>query len=114
MLSRDAILTVNDLKISDPIEVPEWGGVVHVRGMTAAEKVSLYEPLRTDDKDAGKVFIAALLVRTICDETGARLFGDDDTVLLNSKSSAAIERLFVEAQRINALGADANEARLKN
>ncbi|MFP3624566.1 hypothetical protein SB771_35415, partial [Burkholderia sp. SIMBA_051] len=56
-----------------------------------------------------------LLVHTVVDEAGRALFdGDADVRELAGKSSAAIERLFTVAQRLNGLAADSVENAEKN
>ena len=47
---------------------------------------------------------AKLLVRTICDDKGKRIFTDKDTDLLGSKAASALEKIFDVAQKLNKLG----------
>lgn len=106
-LTRDAILGVADLK-TESIEVPEWGGLVTVRSLTGAERDAFEMSLldRGNGKD-GRANLAnlraRLVVLTVVDAGGARLFSDDDAAAVGRKSAAALDRIFSVAQRLNGL-----------
>lgn len=107
-LTRDAILAVQDLVI-EPLEVPEWGGTVHLRSMTAGER-DRFEALVTGPAggEAGtptrleniRAHLAAL---TLCDPAGQPLFTPEDVAALAGKSAAAMDRVFEAASRLNGL-----------
>ena len=113
LLSKTAILTANDLK-SEDIEVPEWGGAVRVRSFTGRERDAFEASMvRGDGKDR-KVDLTNMRARlvglTVIDETGHRLFTDEEVDLLGAKSGAALDRVFAVAQKLNGLsGADVEE-----
>ena len=113
LLSKTAILAANDLK-SEDIEVPEWGGAVRVRSFTGRERDAFEASMvRGDGKDR-KVDLTNMRARlvglTVIDETGQRLFTDDEVDLLGAKSGAALDRVFAVAQKLNGLsGADVEE-----
>lgn len=109
-LSRDAILKAQDLK-RESVEVPEWGGSVLVRQMTASERDRFEARLfvgdgatRTINQDNLRAKLCALC---IVDEQGKRMFEDADIAALGGKSAAALNRVFDVAQRINGMGAEA-------
>lgn len=109
-LSRDAILKAQDLK-REAVEVPEWGGSVLVRQMTASERDRFEARLfvgdgatRTINQDNLRAKLCALC---IVDEQGKRMFEDADIAALGGKSAAALNRVFDVAQRINGMGAEA-------
>ena len=104
MLSRDQILGADDLKTSE-VSVPEWGGVVRVKMMTAGERDE-WEALVYLDKKGGqeqspKDIRAKLVVFTCVDEQGARLFTVDDIPALTKKSAVAMNRLWAAASKMN-------------
>ena len=113
LLSKTAILAANDLK-SEDIEVPEWGGAVRVRSFTGRERDAFEASMvRGDGKDR-KVDLTNMRARlvglTVIDETGQRLFTDEEVDLLGAKSGAALDRVFAVAQKLNGLsGADVEE-----
>lgn len=78
----------------------EWGErSVHVREMTGAELDSLQErwrQLKTDENNNPALSMAEMCVRSLCDETGARLFTDEE-VLEVVKLPTRLLRLIVDA-----------------
>lgn len=109
-LDRDRILSAPDTTQPVPVEVPEWGGVVYIREITAAER-DAWEmrfigggPGRTQNIRAG------LLVYALCDREGKRLFADEDIGRLGRKSAKVLDRLFDIARRVNGLMVEDLEA----
>jgi hypothetical protein len=113
-LSRQAILDAQDARVSDPIEVPEWGGSVRVRMMSGDERDSweAWNASRKTEADPRGNYLgwrAALLVRTACDEKGTLLFAPGDVAWLGKKSGEAMDRVVDVAIVLNKLGAAAAE-----
>jgi hypothetical protein len=113
LLSKTAILAANDLK-SEDIEVPEWGGAVRVRSFTGRERDAFEASMVRGDGRDRKVDLTNMRARlvglTVIDETGQRLFTDEEVDLLGAKSGAALDRVFAVAQKLNGLsGADVEE-----
>lgn len=105
LLSREQILAAQDIR-SENVPVPEWGGTVMVRGLTGRARDAL-EARFTDakgviDRKAQSDFRAAFAAMTIVDESGDRLFSDDDIKALGEKSSVALQRVFDAAVRLSA------------
>jgi hypothetical protein len=106
LLSRDDILKADDLRTVD-VEVPEWGGTVRLKMLTAAERdrfeASTVE-VRGNQQKANLYNLRARLV-SLCavDEQGRRLFSKEDVTQLGEKSAAALARLFNRASEINGL-----------
>lgn len=113
-LNRAEIFAQDDLKYED-VQIPEWGGAwVRVRSMSASER---------DRFEAGMVrgrgrntttnlenMRARLCLLCMVDESGARMFEEEDTFPLGGKSAAALDRIFTVARRLNGLGdADVEE-----
>jgi hypothetical protein len=105
-LSKTQILAATDLK-TEPVQVPEWGGSVIVRTMTAAERDTFEGGLVKGDGKNKKTdftnFRAKLVALTVVDEAGERLFADEEAAQLGKKSAAAMQRVFEVAQRLNGL-----------
>lgn len=99
MLSRDQILSADDRKRQE-VGVPEWGGSVHVRVMSASERDKFEAAFLADKSKDVRARIAAYV---ICDEAGAPLFSEADIPALGAKSAAALDRVFSVAMRINKL-----------
>lgn len=106
-LDRDAILEVQDITI-EPVEVPEWGGVVYVKALTGNERDAIESSVVAIDGKGQRVLRldnlrAKTLARAICDPQGKRLFSDADIPALTKKSAAAMQRLFNVAQRLSGM-----------
>ena len=113
LLSKTAILAAQDLQTED-VEVPEWGGAVRVRSFTGRERDAFEASMVRGDGRDRKVDLTNMRARlvglTVIDETGQRLFTDDEVDLLGAKSGAALDRVFAVAQKLNGLsGADVEE-----
>lgn len=105
LLGRDAILNAKDLATKD-IPVPEWGGEVRIRSLTAEERDkfegSLVEMRKdgTPKRNAENVR-ARLAALCIVNENGERLFVDADIRALGRKSAVALQRVFNACQEFN-------------
>lgn len=106
MLNRDQILEAADLT-TEVVAVPEWGGEVIVSAMTGAARDAWEQSLVVAVGGKARANMenirARLVVATVVDESGNRLFADADVVALGRKSSAALERVCKAAQRLNGL-----------
>ena len=105
LLTREFILNSDDVKI-EHVHVPEWGGKVAVRTMSAADRddyeMFIYE---ADQKTKSKNFRARLCAKTICDKDGKLLFPDEkDVIKLGKKSGVALMRIFDAARKLNKIG----------
>jgi hypothetical protein len=106
-LSKAKILAAKDVRLSDPLKVPEWGGEVYVKTLSGLER-DAFEESYAEQKM--KSFRVRFLILTLCDDSGERLFADADTELLGKKSSVVINRLFEKAWSHNALTSEAVES----
>lgn len=98
-LSKAKILAANDVKLSDAVPVPEWGGEVYIKTLSGTER-DIFEDSYAQNKM--KAFRARFLVLTLCDDEGDRLFADNEVDALGKKSSIVINRLFEKAWDHNA------------
>ena len=116
ILTRDAILATEDIKIQE-VEVPEWGGTVRLRTMTGAAR-DIWENSAQGRVKDGKADISGMKVLVISkcaiDETGNLLFSHKDLEKLNQKSAKAINRLWDVAAKMNGIGDDSLEELGKN
>lgn len=107
-LSRDAILAADDIK-TEEVQVPEWGGTVFIKGMTGEERDE-FEALNQRNGEPNFLNLRArLLVRVIVNETGTRIFTDQDAVALGKKSSGALNRLWDVVGELNGTSDKAQE-----
>lgn len=106
-LSKAKILAAKDVKLSDPVPVPEWGGDVYIKTLSGTER-DAFEEAYAEQKM--KAFRVRFLVLTLADEAGERLFADTDIPALSGKSSIVINRLFEKAWSHNAFTNEAVES----
>lgn len=121
ILSKSEILAAVDLP-TETVDVPEWGGEVLVRGLTAAERDAFEQSVVTLN-GSGKAastkmnlsnIRAKLCSLTIVDEDGERLFSDAEVDVLGRKSAQALQRVFDAAQRLSGLSQSDVEELAKN
>lgn len=119
-LTREQILAADDMELSDPIDVPEWGGTIRCRTMMGADRDAM-ELRQVDHRqsliDSGEyesvediptsVMVLNLRAETVaacaCDDDGNLLFTVDDVEALGQKSGKALDRVFSVAKDLNAL-----------
>ena len=99
LLSKEDILGCNDIP-TELVEVPEWGGSVKVRGMTAGERDRFDDMIRTQGLSALRATMAA---NGIIDEDGKRLFTDIEVGKLAEKSAEALDRVVEVVSRLSGL-----------
>ena len=102
-LNRDAILAADDY-FREYVDMPEWGGGVYVRALSAAAGLGMANRPEADEMDQATANIGWLLVKTVVDENGQPIFTNDDIPALMGKSKAAIDRLMTVAMRVNGMG----------
>lgn len=108
LLTRDEILAATDRQM-ELVEVPEWGGAVYIRSLTADERDEFEESLLEQNKRTKKQDVrlrqarAKLVSRAACDDKGVRLFSERDVVALGAKNAAAMDRLFDKASELSGI-----------
>ncbi len=101
-LSREGILRAIETRGREtvPVEVPEWGGTVHVRRLSYAElqEIGLEEGSRPSAEQ-----VVRLVASCLADPRGERLFSDEDAPQLARADVGAFTRVLLEALRVNGL-----------
>jgi hypothetical protein len=96
LLTKEQILRVKDIE-TRTVNVPEWGGDVLVRSLSATERD--YFESKLVDQSGGKVranlqnIKARLASMAIADEDGNRVFTEQEIAILGTKSAAALNRI---------------------
>lgn len=103
MLSATEILEVQDLVVVE-VDIPEWGGTVRLRPMSAEEAISYNDTVTKGDKRHGAVKLAALC---LVKEDGTAMFTEEQAGLLQKKSLAGLMRIQRVALKINGLTEEA-------
>jgi len=110
ILSKDQILSVDDIR-KEKVEVPEWGGSVFVKGMTAIQRDN-YERLHMEKKLRN--YRATAAAQCICDENGKSLFTEADVKTLADKSASALDRIFTKMLELSGASEDDIDHLAKN
>src|SRR5688500_9611570 len=109
-MTRDQILArAKTPRHSEPVDVPELGGTVHVAVMSGAERDAMAGGPPAPKEEGRPTILtdrARTLVRAIRDESGARIFTDADADALGEMDSDILKRLYDVAARINGLDDD--------
>jgi len=106
-LSREQILQADDIK-KESVNIPQWGGEVWVKGLTGAER-DAFEISIMEFREGKKPKLvlenmrAKLCVMTVCDESGKRIFKDEDIPILGKKAAKALSTIFDKAQELSGL-----------
>lgn len=105
-LTKEQILAAHDI-VTETVNVPEWGGEVRVRGLSAAERDQFEDRIVKREGKRSRVILTDIRARltAICmvDEAGGRLFSEAEVAALTQKSAAALQRVFEVAQRLSGL-----------
>lgn len=118
-LSKTQIQAASDI-VTELVPVPEWGGDVAVRMLTATERDVFEQSLIRTGTDGKREPDLANMRAKLCAAcivdgvTGDRLFADHEVDQLGNKSGAVLDRITKVAQRLNGMGADAVDQAEKN
>jgi hypothetical protein len=88
------------------VHVKEWGFDVHVRVLSVGERDAwelAWIDIRSKGMEKFHNFRAFYLVRTLCDEHGARIWKDDEISEVADLDGAVMGELFDIAQKHNKL-----------
>lgn len=105
-LSKQDIIKVKD-SVVERVEVPEWNGEVYLRSITASERGQIeaaaasFRESKGKDASFARTFTVKIVAMSLCDESGARLFNDDEVSQLGQKNARVIARLAERAQHLS-------------
>lgn len=94
-LNKEQILAANDRR-KESLTVPQWGGEVFVRSLSAKEALDLFAV-------TGSASTQRLLAYSLCDEQGDPLFALDEIDTLLSKGYEPVLTVIEAARRVNGL-----------
>lgn len=114
-LTRAEIDAVDDRPTGE-VEVPQWGGWVRLRAMSAKQRSMVTGTMiAVDGKDvsfkADEIGNVQLMTVASCliDEHGASLYTAGELAAIGEKSAGAIEDIYSALQELSGLGEDAVE-----
>jgi hypothetical protein len=100
-MNREQILAKRSTRIVT-VEVPEWGGTVHLRALTVGERDRLDQFVQ-DSKQKVSGFRSLVLSLCLCDADGNRLFADRQREEIDGLDASVVERLFAAAMPLAGL-----------
>jgi hypothetical protein len=105
---KATLLALKSRLIIEPVKVDGLEAPIFVRGLTGKERDS-FENACFVQRGKQRVLStdnirAKLLVRSICDEAGIRLFADTDEHELGALPAQVLDVLFTVAQKLSGLG----------
>lgn len=108
LLTADDINSAPDIEIQ-PVEVPEWGGTVHLRVMPSGEGAEAVEEIQALVKQGkGKEGTYTLLAKCLVSPDGVPLFTPEEAkAKLPLRSHRVIARLEQAALKLNGFGPEA-------
>lgn len=112
-LSRQQILDSQDLKTVD-IDVPEWGGNVRIRMFSGKERDEFLVKMQDGTRERVAGTSALLVMLSVIDDDGNRLFKEADLTTINGKSGAVLGRIAAEVMVLNQMGQQGAEEAEKN
>lgn len=104
MSLKDKIKNASDLKVK-PYRVDEWDCDIYLRSWKGSEK-SKFQEWFDQKKHLGEV-PARVCLLSIANDDGSRVYQDKDLPELLEKSSEVLDRISVEALRLNGLHSEA-------
>jgi hypothetical protein len=107
MSTKEALLALRGRLNIEAVTVSGLDAPVHVRGLTGRERDG-FESACFSQRGKNRVLDtenirAKLLVRSLCDADGKRLFDDGDAMMLGDMPSSVLDQLFTVAQRLSGL-----------
>lgn len=116
---REKVLQGNDIR-KLAVTVPEWGITGYVRTWSGdGRQAMVADWIEWRDAHGGvergaKYYRAFVVARALLDESGDRIFKDEDVPALATKSTRALDIVIAAVDRLNAVTEEAMESLIKN
>lgn len=114
MSLKDQILAAAIERKNKVEPVKAWGVDAFIRVMTGTERDAWEGQMFADGKPKTEKFRAVLLVKTLSDEKGDRIFSESDIATLSEMDAKELDRLFDLASAANGLSKKDVEQLTKN
>jgi hypothetical protein len=107
-LTREQILASRMNRKPVLLEVPEWGGDVYVRVMSAADQAILSDGVKPAELPIH------VILHCLVDESGDRILTDEDAEALAKEDFPVIMRVFAFVAKLNGLSTKELEEAMEN
>jgi len=99
-MNKQAILVNRRTPV--PVEVPEWGGTIHLVPLCLTDLLHIEQVNRKDDASTRANATALMLARHVTDELGRRIFEDADAAkLIETQPATLLANLFGKLAEIS-------------
>mgnify|MGYP006883108143 CR=1 FL=1 len=102
-LNREAFLRPAEVPV-ELVEIPELGGSIKVRGMTARQRSEFEKQFQTASGKQSKTRIAEvrerLVVACCVNDDGSLMFSEEDISAIGNQAAGVVERIVNVAQRL--------------
>ncbi len=89
LTNAQEIIAAEDFRFAE-VDVPEWGGTVRIRSLSAKQRDTLARKIKSDgEAEASEMMV----VMCVVDENGQRVFEFKDIERLKAKSTIPIARI---------------------
>lgn len=108
LLGREAIAAAVDT-VYEEVEIPEWGGSVRVKSLSATERDAFEATLVATEGKKNRTNLvnirAKLVAACLVDALGARIYADPSVGVneLGQRNGAAMDRIFTVCQRLSGM-----------
>lgn len=103
VLTGDDILSADDIiGCLEKVPVPEWGGVVYLRPMSALDTIRFQQALKTGGKAKDEAMVS-MSQRSLSNDKGILLFEPDNIERMKAKSTAVYLRLQSKILQLNGM-----------
>lgn len=112
MLSKETILATSGKRKTTKLKVRPWDGEVLIRGVSAGEMDHIESMLEAYNRDPMSItsgMRATACAYFLADESGNRMFGDDEIDKLDALPASGLTVVFNEGLRFNKRAASIDE-----
>ena len=109
-LTKEAIVTAQDI-ITQEVDVPEWGGVVEVRRLSAYERMAFRNTVISKAGDDVNVDTQRAQILLVAMAMSDPVMSEDE---LGAKAAVALDRVYRVAADLNGMTDKAVEEMVKN
>jgi len=107
-LTREQILASRKDRKPAPLEVPEWGGEVYVRVLSAKDQAELSDGVKPAEMPI------RVLLHCLVNESGQPILKEEDAEALAEEDFPVILRVFAFAAKLNGLSTKELEEAMEN
>lgn len=98
--------------VVETVSIPEMGGDIGIKSMTAAEREGLERRLQKEQENNG--IRATVFIYSVCDLEGKLLFNEEDLEAVKTLPNAVVSKIFNASNILNGITAKEEAEAAKN